>query len=185
VQPYFQIATIQTLYEFKLVIVSWQAYAGVRTLVYQERSSTCVNIVRLDRSATTARFQWQLCNKVKQAYAGTNCWPWEEPRGHHQMVEGLGQVVNKSKTKLCMFHRLDHPQITIRFFNWEIRSNNSMNVLGVTFNCKLQLSAQVSNAIVKANHALCTIKIIKKHLTKIELCTFLIWNFFFNLVLYT
>jgi hypothetical protein len=39
---------------------------------------------------------------------------------------------------------------------------NTMNILGVTFDSKLQRSTQVSNVILKANCSLCTIKLLKK-----------------------
>ena len=81
-------------------------------------------------------------------------------------LRGSGLAVNDSKTELCLFHRLDQPRITINLFNSEIRSKNAMNVLGVTFDSKLQWSAQVSNIILKANRSLFAIKLIKKILYK-------------------
>jgi hypothetical protein len=46
--------------------------------------------------------------KAQQPYAGACCWPWEEPRGHHQMARGL---------RLLTWRLLDQPQITIELFN--------------------------------------------------------------------
>ena len=78
----------------------------------------------------------------------------------------------------CVFHRLDQPRISINLFNSVIRSKNTMNVLGVIFDSKLQWSAQVSNTIMKANRSLSAIKLIKKYFTKDELCTLLTSNFY-------
>ena len=92
------------------------------------------------------------------------------------MAKGLG--AGSHKTELCLFHRLDQPTITINLFNSLITSKKTMNILGVIFDNKLQWSAQVSNAILKANRALCAIKLIKKFFTKEELRTLLTANFY-------
>ena len=86
-------------------------------------------------------------------------------------LRGSGLAVNESKTELCLFHRLDQPSISINLFNSIVTSKKTMNVLGVVFDNKLQWSAQVSNAILKANRALCAIKLIRKFFTKEELRT--------------
>ena len=93
-------------------------------------------------------------------------------------LRGSGLAVNDSKTELCLFHRLDQPRIKIKLFSTVIKSQNSMNVLGVIFDSKLQWSAQVSNAILKANRALYAIKLIKKYFTPEELHTLLTANFY-------
>jgi hypothetical protein len=61
-----------------------------------------------------------------------------------------------------------------------------MNVLGVTFDSKLQWSTQVWKAILKANFSLYAIQQIKKNFTKVELCTLLPSTFYsiIHLVLY-
>jgi hypothetical protein len=48
-----------------------------------------------------------------------------------------GLVVNSSKTELCLFHRNDQPVIEIRVCNDPMKCQKSMNVLGVTFDSKL------------------------------------------------
>lgn len=93
-------------------------------------------------------------------------------------LRGSGLVVNDSKTEFCLFNRLDQPQVTIKLFNSDIKSKNTMNVLGVTFDSKMQWSAQVSNSILKANRALCAIKQIKNYFTKEELFQLLTANFY-------
>ena len=93
-------------------------------------------------------------------------------------LRGSGLAVNDSKTELCLFHRLDQPRFKIKIFNSEIESKNTMNVLGVIFDSKLQWSAQVSHTILKANRALHAIRMIKNFFTKDELRTLLTANFF-------
>jgi hypothetical protein len=59
-----------------------------------------------------------------------------------------------------------------------IRSKPSINVLGVTFDSKLQWMEQVSKAVRRANSALHTIRLIRKYFTTKELLQLLIANFF-------
>jgi hypothetical protein len=93
-------------------------------------------------------------------------------------LRGSGLSVNESKTEVCLFHRLDQPLIKIKLFNSVIKSQYSMNVLGVIFDSKLQWSAQVSKTILKANRALHAIKLIKTFFTQYELRTLLTANFY-------
>ena len=51
-----------------------------------------------------------------------------------------GLVVNEGKTEACLFHTNDQPRITITVQGTQILSKNSMNVLGVTFDSKLNWS---------------------------------------------
>ena len=53
-------------------------------------------------------------------------------------LKDSGLKVNESKTELCLFHRKDCPQITIRLNQKTVNSKTSMNVLGITFDSKLQ-----------------------------------------------
>jgi hypothetical protein len=62
----------------------------------------------------------------------------------------------------CFFHQNDQPTVTIKLQGNSIRSNKTINVLGILFDSKLSWVAQVPHAISKANRALHTIKIIKK-----------------------
>jgi hypothetical protein len=93
-------------------------------------------------------------------------------------LKGSGLADNESKTELCLFHRLDQPSMTITLFNSKIKSKCTMNVLGFTFDSKLQWSGQVSNTLIKANHSLCAIKLIKKYFRKDELRTLLTSSFY-------
>ena len=93
-------------------------------------------------------------------------------------LRGSGLDVKESKTELCLFHRLDQPRLKIKIFNSEIKSQVTMNILGVLFDSKLQWSAQVANTISKANRALHAIRLIKNYLKKDELRTLITPNFY-------
>ena len=59
-----------------------------------------------------------------------------------------------------------------------IRSKKIINVLGVTFDSKMQWTTQVSMAISKSKRALHAIKLIKKYLSKTETKMLLTSNFY-------
>ena len=65
-----------------------------------------------------------------------------------------GLKVNKAKTELCIFYKNDTNQIVLDLNGTEIKSSNTMNVLGVIFDSKLQWCSQVANSVRKANSAL-------------------------------
>ena len=69
------------------------------------------------------------------------------------MEVSLEAITNDSKMELCVFHRLDQPCSKIKVFNSVITSQNTMNVLGVNFESKLQWSAHVSNTSLRVNRA--------------------------------
>ena len=60
-----------------------------------------------------------------------------------------GLKVNEDKTELCLFHRNDTRMITLQINNTNIRSTPQINVLGVTFDSKMQWNEQVSKTIKK------------------------------------
>ena len=92
-------------------------------------------------------------------------------------LSGSGLKVNEEKTELCLFYRKECPPIEISINNKLIRSYGTMNVLGVTFDSRLNWSAHISNQINKANKALHAIRLIKKYFTP-KILTLLTSNFF-------
>lgn len=89
-----------------------------------------------------------------------------------------GLKVNENKTELCLFYRKDHLPINIVFNNVTVKSQKTINVLGVIFDSKLQWSNQVCNVIKKAKKAQHAIMLIKKYFNKIELNQLLTSNFY-------
>jgi hypothetical protein len=53
----------------------------------------------------------------------------------NRWLKDSGFNVDEGKTEVCLFHRLDCQQITLNINKPQIRSQDSMNVLGVTFDC--------------------------------------------------
>jgi hypothetical protein len=93
-------------------------------------------------------------------------------------LKGSGLKVNESKTELCIFHRSDNTDGSLLVDDVLIKSKNEINVLGITFDSKLQWGLQVSRAIVGANTSLQAIKLIRKYFTTPEIVQLLTSNFY-------
>ena len=93
-------------------------------------------------------------------------------------LKGSGLKVNEKKTELCIFHRNGNTDGSLSIDNNLIASKNEINVLGITFDSKLQWSSQVSRAIRGANNALQAIKLIRKYFTTPEIVQLLTSNFY-------
>jgi hypothetical protein len=93
-------------------------------------------------------------------------------------LKDSGLKVNESKTELCLFHRKDCPQITIRLNQKTVNSKTSMNVLGITFDSKLQWSQQVASVVKKSAKALYAIRLIKPFFCFNELRSLITSNFY-------
>ena len=89
-----------------------------------------------------------------------------------------GLKVNEGKTELCLFHRKDQPLMSINFNNCNLTSKTNMNVLGVSFDSKLNWQIQVQNVITKAKKNLHAINLIKKHFKKYEILQLLTANYY-------
>ena len=84
----------------------------------------------------------------------------------------------KKKTELCIFHRSGNSDGNLLIDNDLITSKNEINVLGITFDSKLQWSSQVSRAVRGANTSLQAIKLIRKYFTTPEIVQLLTSNFY-------
>ena len=89
-----------------------------------------------------------------------------------------GLKVNESKTEMCLFFRNDCRPVSLMLNGKEIISKQTINVLGVTFDSKLQWSQHVAKAILKSKQALHAINLIKKYFTHKELLSILTANFY-------
>ncbi len=76
-----------------------------------------------------------------------------------------GLVVNQSKTEICLFHKQDQLPIQVTVENVVVTSKKSMNVLGVTFDSKLDWSIQIASCINKAKKKLFALKLLKNYFT--------------------
>ena len=77
-------------------------------------------------------------------------------------------VVDESKTEVCLFHKNDLTKINIKLDNVQIKSKKEMNVLGVTFDYKLNWNAHIENAIKKARKSLFAFRLLKNSLMQMK-----------------
>ena len=89
-----------------------------------------------------------------------------------------GLKVNESKTEMCLFHRKDYPPAFITLNNQVLASKPQMNVLGVTFDSKLNWQTHIANTLSKSKQALYAINLIRKFLTKSELLQVITSNYY-------
>ena len=88
-----------------------------------------------------------------------------------------GLKVNDAKTELCVFHRTDTRPIEININDIMLTSKNHINVLGITFDTKLQWHLQVAQTISKSKKALHAISLIRKYFTSSELLSIITSNY--------
>ena len=93
-------------------------------------------------------------------------------------LKDSGLKVNESKTEICLFHRLDCRQVCLNINQTIITSLPSMNVLGVSFDSKLNWSCHINTCVKKARNALHAIKLIKPYFTPKELSQLVTSNFY-------
>ena len=84
-------------------------------------------------------------------------------------LKDSGLKVNEKKTEVCVFHQNKNTDGTLRIDNTTIPSKLEMNVLGLTFDSRLNWDPQVSRAIKGANNSLQAIKMIKKYFKTSEI----------------
>ena len=89
-----------------------------------------------------------------------------------------GMVVNRAKTDLCLFCRYDVPPLVINIGGQFVISKKAINILGVSFDSKLQWADQVALACSKATKAINAIRLIKRFFTKPELLQLITANVF-------
>ena len=75
-------------------------------------------------------------------------------------------------------HRGDSTPITRNLYGKMIKSNKSMNVLGVIFDSKLQWADHIAHALKKSMKALNAIRLIRKFFTQKELLCLITSNFY-------
>ena len=98
-------------------------------------------------------------------------------------LRDLALVVNESKTEFCLFHKNDQQKIKIQICGTEITSKSSINVLGVTFDSKLNWSVHITNAISKAKKSLYALRQIKRFFTNSQMRR-LIDSYFYSVLYY-
>ena len=89
-----------------------------------------------------------------------------------------GLKVNSAKTEMCLFHKNDTTPISIVLGDDEVTSSKQINVLGVTFDSKLNWTSHIHNTVAKCAKSLNALKIIRKHFTTKEFLMLLTSNFY-------
>ena len=79
---------------------------------------------------------------------------------------------------MCLFFRNDSRPVSLTLNGKVITSKETINVLGVIFDSKLQWSQHVAKAVQKSKQALHAINLIKKYFTHRELLSLLTSNFY-------
>ena len=96
-------------------------------------------------------------------------------------LKDSGLKVNETKTELCVFHRKNNTDGTLKIVNEEVTAKNEMNVLGLTFDSRLSWAPQVSRAIKGSNSSLQAIKMIRKYFSTQEITQLLTSNYYSKL----
>ena len=125
-------------------------------------------------------------NYVVERNQNKECALKELGRRLERIVKWLkdsGLKVNESKTELCIFHRNKNTEGTLKIDNTVVISKNEMNVLGLTFDSRLNWAPQVSRAIKSANISLQAIRMINKYFTTPEIVQ-LLTSYFYSKLYY-
>ena len=93
-------------------------------------------------------------------------------------LKDSGLKVNEGKTEMCLFFKKDLPPVSLILNGIILHSKDSMNVLGVAFDCKLNWQIQVQKTITKAKSSLHAIQLISKHFNKKELLQIITANYY-------
>jgi hypothetical protein len=89
-----------------------------------------------------------------------------------------GLKVNSAKTELCLFYKSDTTPVTITLADESVTSCKHINVLGVTFDSKLNWTAHIYNTVDKCAKSLNALKIIRKYFTTKEFLMLLRSNYY-------
>ena len=88
-----------------------------------------------------------------------------------KLLRDLGLKVNESKIELCLFYQKDQNPVQVILNKQLLTSKPSVNILGISFDCKPNWQIQLENSITKAKRPPNAIKLIHKHFNRHELLT--------------
>ena len=78
-------------------------------------------------------------------------------------LAGSGMKVNTNKTEFCIFHRNDTAPVIVNLAGYNVTSKNTIKVLGVLFDSKLNWAAHIENTIQKCKKTLQAIRLISDY----------------------
>jgi len=96
-------------------------------------------------------------------------------------MSGSGLKVNIEKTELVIFHRHDTSKAVIKINDVEVKSKQSMCVLGVHFDNRLTWDIHVDTAIMKSRKSLHALKTLRCYFTEIEMIKLITSNVYSKL----
>jgi hypothetical protein len=73
-----------------------------------------------------------------------------------------GMLVNQTKTELCFFKNGGHKKETIVLDNIQITTTNTIKILGIIFDSRLDWTAYILHATTKARRTMQAIRILRK-----------------------
>ena len=94
-----------------------------------------------------------------------------------------GLKINEDKTEICLFSRHDVQPVRVKIHNELVTTSDTINVLGVLFDSKMQWSKHIHSAVTKSNRALNAIKLIRKYFNSKELVQLII-SYFYSVLFY-
>jgi hypothetical protein len=98
-----------------------------------------------------------------------------------QWMSGSGLKVNVEKTELVVFHRFETGRGDITVGQTVIKSQNSMNVLGIRFDSRLAWDLQVDAAILKSRKKLHALRGLRRYFSEQEMVEIITANVFSRL----
>ena len=94
------------------------------------------------------------------------------------MVEKSGLKVNSAKTEMCSFYKSDTTPVKIMLGGEEVTSCKHIDVLGVTFDLKLNWTTHIHKTVAKCAKSLNALKIKRKYFTTKEFLMLLTSNYY-------
>ncbi len=89
-----------------------------------------------------------------------------------------GLKVNSAKTEMCLFYKSDTTPVTIILGGERVTSCKHINVLGVTFDSKLNWTTHIYKTVAKCAKSLNAKKIKRKYFTIKEFLMLLSSNYY-------
>jgi hypothetical protein len=95
-------------------------------------------------------------------------WVYQITECKKVSAKEMNKIIETSE--LCLFNRFGVTPVRIRLGTTTISSKNSMNMLGLVFDCKLNWFEQVNQAaVIRSNKSLNAIRILRRYFTSAEL----------------
>jgi hypothetical protein len=78
-------------------------------------------------------------------------------------IKQSGLKINEKKTEICLFYKRDTDPVNVMIGEDLVTNSDTINILGVIFDSKMNWSQQIRNAITKSTRALNALSIIRRY----------------------